>query len=85
MSDSGQVRQALLDALAVIHGAEEVERAVAGAGTDYMVELDSKMAEYLLVAVEDLVGHTLPCPADLDPAEYNSLGSLLDLIIGELE
>lgn len=85
MSDSSQVRQALLDALSVIHGSEEVDRAIAGAASDYMLELDSKTAEYLLVAVEDLVGHALPCPADLDPTDYNSLGSLLDLIIGEME
>ena len=85
MGDVNLVRSSLLDALAEIHDRAELEAAVASAGDDYLLELDSKTAEYLLVAAEVLVGHELPCPADLHATDYNSLGALVDLILREMQ
>lgn len=83
MPDRDQVRTAMINALAVTHGVDEVVAELDRLGDDYMLELDSKHAEFLLVAAEVLVGHKLPCPADLGKDQYATLGALIDVALKE--
>ena len=62
-------------------GQDEVEDAMAAQPDDYLLELDSKTAEYLLVAAEVVVGRELPTPADLGREQYASLGLLIDVAL----
>ena len=81
MADRAGIRKVLVDALYLSFGQEEIDAAMAAQPDDYMLELDSKAAEFLLVAAEVLVGHDLPCPADLGRAQYSSLGLLIDVVL----
>jgi hypothetical protein len=80
MRDRDEVRRWMLDALRDdLALGDEIDEALAANADDYMLELDSKTAEFLLVKVEMLTGAKLPAPADLDPEQYSSLGALIDV------
>lgn len=81
MADRDEVRSAMIDALCESLGQEEVDGAMATQPDDYLLELDSKTAEYLLVAAELVVGRKLPTPADLGREQYASLGLLIDVAL----
>jgi hypothetical protein len=81
MVDRTEIRSTFIDALYVSLGQAEVDAALAAQPDDYLLELDSKTAEFLLVAAELLVGRELPCPADLGKAQYASLGVLIDVVL----
>lgn len=85
MAGYDEVRDCMIDALSLTHGLgpEEVRSGLDELGDDYMFELDSKAAEFLLVAVEVIVGHRLPCPADLGQDQYATLGTLIDVVLKE--
>lgn len=70
--------EALRDDLAF---GDELDAALAAQPDDYLFELDSKTAEFLLVKIEILTGATLPSPADLGPEQFASLGSLIDVAL----
>lgn len=82
MPDRDDVRawmlEALRDDLAL---GDEVDAALSADPDEYMLELDSKTAEFLLAKVEILTGAKLPAPADLGPEQYASLGSLIDVAL----
>ena len=71
----------MVAALCESFGQDEVESAMAAQPDDYLLELDSKTAEYLLVAAEVVVGRRLPIPADLGREQYASLGLLIDVAL----
>jgi hypothetical protein len=81
VADRESIRQVLVDALYLSFGQEEVDAAMSTQPDDYMLELDSKAAEFLLVAAEVFVGRDLPCPADLGRSQYASLGLLIDVVL----
>lgn len=85
MAAYDEVRRAMIAALAVTHGLEcdEIEALLLRAGGDYVHELDSKAAEFLLVAAEAVAGCRLPCPADLGRTQYATLGVLIDVVLKE--
>ncbi len=78
MADRDEVRAAMVAALCEVYDPDEVEADLAAQPDDYLRELDSKTAEYLLVAAERVVGRTLPTPADLGREQFASLGVLID-------
>ena len=86
MASYDDVRECMIAALGVTHGltAEEIDAELTDLGDDYLLELDSKTAEFLLVAAETVVGHRLSCPADLGQEQYASLGILIDVVLKEL-
>ena len=86
MPGHDDIRSCMIAALSVTHGLDttEIEEALADLGDDYLHELDSKTAEFLLVAAEVVVGKNLPCPADLGPEQYATLGALIDVVLKEL-
>jgi hypothetical protein len=75
------VREALLDGLMVCSSAEEVAQALEAVPDDYMFELDSKTAEFVMVHVEGTLGVDLPTPADLGREQFATLGALIDAIL----
>jgi hypothetical protein len=81
MTDRDAVRSAMVDALCEVYGRDEVEAALADQPDDYLRELDSKTAEYLLVAAEVVVGRQLPTPAELGRDQFASLGLLIDVAL----
>ena len=82
MPDRDDIRGWMLDALRDdLALGDEVDAALAANPDDYMLELDSKTAEFLLVKIEVLTGAKLPAPADLGPEQYASLGSLIDVAL----
>lgn len=78
MADREEVRAAMIGALCEVFGTDEVEANLAAQPDDYLRELDSKTAEYLLVAAETVVGCQLPTPSDLGREQFASLGVLID-------
>jgi hypothetical protein len=76
--DRDEVRAAMIAALCEVYDPEEVEANLAAEPDDYLRELDSKTAEYLLVAAESVVGRKLPTPSDLGRDQFASLGVLID-------
>lgn len=81
MADRDAVRSAMIDALYEVYGQEEVDSVLAEPGDDYLRELDSKTAEYLLVAAEVIVGRQLPTPAELGRDQCSTLGLLIDVAL----
>jgi hypothetical protein len=82
MPDREEVRGWMLDALRKdLALDDEVDAALAASPDDYMLELDSKTAEFLLVKIEILAGVKMPAPADLSPEQYASLGALIDVVM----
>ena len=79
MTAVAEARQAAVEALAITHGLDlsAAEAAIAAAGGDEMLELDSKTAEFLIAAIELHLGKTLPTPADLGRANIRTLVVLL--------
>src|SRR5258708_6857686 len=75
------VRDALLAGLVACSSEEEVAEAVAAVPDDYMFELDSKTAEFVMVHVEGVLGVNLPTPADLGREQFATLGALIDAIL----
>ncbi|WP_143544417.1 MULTISPECIES: hypothetical protein [unclassified Rhodococcus (in: high G+C Gram-positive bacteria)] len=86
MPDKNDIRQCMIEALGLTNGmtTSEVAQGLTELGSDYMFELDSKTAEFLLVSAEIVVGHDLPCPADLGEDRYATLGDLIDIVVKEL-
>lgn len=78
MADRDEVRSAMVASLCESFGEDEVTNAMAAQPDDYLLELDSKTAEYLLVAAEIVVGRQLPTPANLGREQFASLGLLID-------
>lgn len=81
MADRAAVRAAMVAALREIFGDDEVDQALGSEPDDYLLELDSKTAEYLLVAAEVVVGSKLPTPTDLGREQFASLGLLIDVAL----
>jgi len=82
MPDRDDVREWMLEALRDdLALGDEVDEALAANSDEYMLELDSKTAEFLLAKIEILTGVNLPAPADLGPEQYASLGSLIDVAL----
>jgi len=79
MANREAVRAAMVAALCESFGEDEIEAALSAQPDDYLLELDSKAAEYLLVAAEVTLGCQLPTPADLGRQQYASLGLLIDV------
>jgi hypothetical protein len=79
MTAVADARQAAVEALAITHGLDvsDTELAIAAAGGDELLELDSKTAEFLIAAIELRLGKTLPTPADLGRAQIRTFGILL--------
>jgi hypothetical protein len=79
MTATQEARQAAVEALAITHGIDSsaVEAAIATAGGDELLELDSKTAEFIIAAIEVALGKTLPTPADLGRSNIGTLGVLL--------
>jgi acyl carrier protein len=75
-------RAAVVRALADVEGLEvvEVEAAIAAAGGDSALQLDSKQAEVIIAFVEELFGCELPSPADLGKDQFSTLAALVDLV-----
>lgn len=86
MSSHDDVRDSMIAALGVTQGltSQEIEAGLSTLGGDNMLELDSKTAEFLLVAAEAVVGRPLPCPADLGKHQYATLGILIDIVMKEI-
>ena len=86
MASYNDVRGCMITALGLTYGLEvsEIEAGLTALGDDYLLELDSKTAEFLLVAAEVVVGHRLPCPADLGQDQYASLGTVIDVALKEI-
>lgn len=76
------VRTAVVEALAEAEGlgVVEVEAAIAGAGGDGALQLDSKQAEVIIAYVEDRFGCELPSPADLPKERFSTVAALIDLV-----
>lgn len=72
-------RAAAIEAIAITYGLDtaDVETEIAAAGGDDLLELDSKLAEFVIAAIEVALGKTLPTPADLGKENIQSLGVLL--------
>jgi hypothetical protein len=81
MADRDAVRSAMIDALCEVLGRDEVEESLGRETDDYLRELDSKTAEYLLVAAESVVGRRLPTPAELGREQFATLGLLIDVAL----
>jgi acyl carrier protein len=58
-----------------------VEAAIAAAGGDSALQLDSKQAEVIIAFVEELFGCELPSPADLPKDQFSTLAALVDLVV----
>lgn|GEM_PF-3998261 len=88
MSDPSrsEIRASLIAAIADVEGVDEaaVELELTAVGGDAMFELDSKVAECVIAALGEEFGVTLAGPADLQPDEYATVESLLDLLEAEL-
>jgi hypothetical protein len=82
MTAAEQAREAAVEALAITHGLDVAgaEAAIAAAGGDFLLELDSKTAEFLIAAIEIRLGKTLPTPADLGRVSIATLGILLEVL-----
>ncbi len=81
--DIDAARTAVVQALADVEGLEvvEVEAAIAAAGGDSALHLDSKQAEVIIAFIEELFGCELPSPADLPKDQFSTLDALVDLVI----
>jgi acyl carrier protein len=81
--DIDAARTAVVQALADVEGLEvvEVEAAIAAAGGDSALQLDSKQAEVIIAFVEELFGCELPSPADLPKDQFSTLAALVDLVV----
>jgi len=81
--DIDAARTAVVQALADVEGLEvvKVEAAIAAAGGDSALQLDSKQAEVIIAFVEELFGCELPSPADLPKDEFSTLAALVDLVV----
>lgn len=79
MTAIDDARVAAVEAIAITYGldATEVEAQIAAGGGDDLLELDSKLAEFVIAAIEVTLGKTLPTPADLGKENIQSLGVLL--------
>lgn len=75
------MRDTLLAGLTECSSADEVAEALGAVPDDYLFELDSKTAEFVMVFVEDALGLNLPTPADLGREEFATLGALIDAIL----
>jgi acyl carrier protein len=75
------VRDTLLAGLTECSSVEEVAEALEAVPDDYLFELDSKTAEFVMVFVEDALGLNLPTPADLGREQFATLGALIDAIL----
>ena len=84
--DFHTVREAIFDALVEVtrRARAELDAAAAAVGDDYLIELDSKTAEFVLVAVEAIFGRRMPTPADLGPELYSTVGALVDAVLDQL-
>lgn len=82
----GEIREALIAALANVEGVDpaEAEAAVAAAGGDFLYELDSKVAECVIAEIGQAFGVTLAGPADLPADQYATVEALLDLLEHQL-
>lgn len=80
--DVDVARTAVVQALADLEGLElvEVEIAIAAAGGDDALQLDSKQAEVIIAFVEELFGCVLPSPADLRKDQFSTIAALVDLV-----
>lgn len=78
-----QVRTAAAAALADAEGlaVNEILEAIDAIG-DAAYELDSKKAEVMIAALEEVFGRTLPGPADLCREQFNSFAALVELVVG---
>jgi len=79
MAAIDEARQAAVAALAITYGIDvaAVEAIIAARGGDDLLELDSKLAEFVIAAMEVALGKTLPTPSDLGRDSIGSLGVLL--------
>lgn len=79
MTGIDDARTAAIEAIAITYGLAtlDVETEIAAAGGDELLELDSKLAEFVIAAIEVALGKTLPTPADLGKENIQSLGVLL--------
>ncbi len=75
-------RMAVVQALADVEGLDvvEVEAAIAAAGGDGALELDSKQAEVIIAFLEELFGCELPSPADLRKDQFSTVAAIVDLV-----
>lgn len=79
MTTSDEARVAAIEALGLTYGLDpaDVETQITDVGGDDLLELDSKLAEFVIAAIEVALGKTLPTPADLEKDNIRSLGALL--------
>ena len=79
MTATHEARVAAVEALGVTHGLDpaDVETQIVDVGGDDLLELDSKLAEFVIAAIEVALCKTLPTPADLGKDNIRSLGALL--------
>jgi acyl carrier protein len=75
-------RTAVVQGLADVEGLEvvDVEAAIAAAGGDRALHLDSKQAEVIIAFVEAVFGCELPSPADLRRDQFSTLAALVELV-----
>ena len=85
--DLHAARTAVVQALADVEGLEvvEVEAAIAAAGGDGALQLDSKQAEVIIAFVEELFGCELPSPADLRNDQFSTLDALVNLVAPSID
>lgn len=76
------VRAAAVNALADADGLTpaEVLAVLTELGDDSLLELDSKKAEVMIAAMEEVFGRELPAPADLEREQFASVGALVALV-----
>ncbi|MQY27240.1 hypothetical protein [Nocardia aurantia] len=89
MIDEETLRDALVEGIAECAAVtvDEAEAAIAAAGGDFLFELDSRQAEWVIARVEYLLKLVtpLPKPADLPRNQFATLGALGTAIAGALE
>lgn len=75
-------RAVVIEALASVEGREifEVEAAIAAAGGDGSLQLDSKQAEVMIAFAEERFGRELPSPADLPKDRFSTIAALVELV-----
>jgi len=80
------VRSAAVAALADAEGVIEAEvfEALKEIGDDSLFELDSKKAEVMIAAMEEVFGRELPAPADLKREQFASVGALIEMVAHKL-
>jgi hypothetical protein len=86
VTDRTAIRDAVVVGLAELYGVSpaEAEEVIDGTGGDDMLELDSKMAEWIIAHAEKEFGATLPTPVELGREQFATVAALTAAIADAL-